>query len=272
MPPESHRSLAVTLAAEAAQATVILVGGHEGGADVDLEPLAGHGPVSRSVPGRQLDELVHQTLDSTPWPVCVVPMTLGRDPQLVADTARTLMRLTGDEVAGRVVLTEPFADATLLTGWLRVAVSRAAGQLGATDLAVLLTANAANRFDDAELFRIAHLVKSQVNVPWVEVALRGGDPDLAAGVERCEQLGARQIAVIPADFGPAVTGPGLLPGVVDGGTLLTPAAVSGMVATRVDSAMLKLGRGDDGIAAGLDADHEHGHGGAPWHETSCDPD
>jgi hypothetical protein len=52
--------------------------------------------------------------------------------------------------------------------------------------------------------------------------------------------------------------------------LLAPTAISGMLATRVAGAMLKLSRGDDGIAAGLDADHGHGHGGRPWREkTVC---
>ncbi|NUR26741.1 MAG: hypothetical protein HOV83_13020 [Catenulispora sp.] len=252
---------------EPARATVVVVGGHEGGRTVALEPLAEHGPLLRTVPGQQLVDTVHQALDNLDQPVCVVPMTLGRDPHLVADTARSLTGLTGltgEGVAGRVMLADPFGDATLLTGWLRVAVSRAAGQLGETDLAVLVTAKAHNRYDDAELVRIAHLVRAQENVPWVEVAFHGGDPDLAAGVERCRRLGARQIAVVSASFEPATERP--VPGVVDCGTLLTSAAISGMVATRVAAAMIKLSRGDDGITAGLDADHEHGHGGEPWHE------
>ncbi|MFD0636754.1 hypothetical protein [Catenulispora yoronensis] len=250
------------------QATVIIVGGHEGGGDVELEPLAEHGPLLRSAPGKPLDEAVHQALENSAQPVCVVPMTLGRDPQLVADTARALTWLTGGVHAGRVMLAEPFGDATLLTGWLRVAVSRAAGELGATDLAVLLTANAANRFDDAELFRIAHLVKAQADVPWVEVAFHGGDPDVTEGAERCAQLGARRIVAIPAGFGPALEAP--VAEVVDSGRLLSPATISGMLATRVAAAMLRLGRGDDGIAAGLDANHDHGHSGDPWQESVSD--
>jgi hypothetical protein len=166
------------------------------------------------------------------------------------------------------MLAEPFGNATLLTGWLRVAVAGTARQHGGTDLAMLLTANAANRFDDAELFRIAHLVKVQEGVPRVEVAFHGGDPDLAQGVDRCVQLGARRVAVIPADFGPATDTP--MPGVLVGGPLLAPSAISGMLATRIAGAMLRLSQGDDGIAAGLDADHSHGHGGEPWREkTDC---
>lgn len=254
-------------AVDAARATVVLVGGHEGGAEVSLEPLTEQGPLLRTSPV-QLEETVQQALDSADLPVCVVPMTLGRDPGLVADVARKLFGLCGAEVAGRVVLADPFANATQLTGWLRVAVNQAAGHLDATDLAALLTADAANSYDDAELFRIAHLVKELVDAQWVEVAFHGGDPDLAEGVGRCRQLGARRVVAIAAGFGPALRTP--MPGVLDGGMLLSPSSISGMIASRVDSAMLKLSRGDDGIASGLDADHEHGHGGIAWHEHDAE--
>lgn len=250
---------------DAARAAVVIVGGHEGGAGVAVDPLVDQGPLLRATSARQrLDETVHQALDSTDLPVCVVPMTLGRDPHLIADSARTLLGLTGSAAAGRVTLAEAFGNEALLTGWLRVAVAAVAGGDGGKDLAVLLTANAANRFDDAELFRIAHLVRVQDGVPWVEVAFRGGDPDVAAGVRRCEQLGARKVAVVPADFGPATDT--LMPNVIDGGPLLAPAMISGMLQTRIAGALLRLSQGDDGIAAGLDADHGHGHGGEPWQD------
>jgi len=257
-----NRGTAPRPAADAGRATVVIVGGHEGGGEVALEPLAGQGPVLRAASaGRPLEEAVRRDLDAD-LPLCVVPMTLGRDPHLVADAARTLMGQTRGAEAGRVVLADPFGTTTLLTGWLRVAVTRATGGLDARHLAVLLTANAANPFDDAELFRIAHLVRVQGDVPRVEAALHGGDPDLAEGIERCGRLGARQIVVVPASFGPATDSP--IEGVIDGGPLLTPSEISGMIASRVDAAMLKLSRGDDGIAAGLDADHEQHGPGAPW--------
>jgi sirohydrochlorin cobaltochelatase len=254
---------------DAARATVVIVGGHEGGGDVDVEPLVDQGPLLRaSAAGRLLENAVQQALDNIDLPVCVVPMTLGRDPQLVADTARTLTWMTRGAAAGRVVMAEPFGNATLLTGWLRVAVTRVADPLDTPGLAALLTAKAGNQFDDAELFRIAHLVRTRGGLPWVEVAFRDGDPDVAEGVKRCEQLGARQVVVVPADFGPATDAP--MAGVIDGGPLLTPSEISGMLATRIAAAMFALSRGDDGIAAGLDADHQHGHGGTPWHESDAD--
>lgn len=255
---------------DAARATVVLVGGHEGGGHVALEPLPEQGPLLRASSARQhLQVAVQQALDNTDLPVCVVPMTLGRDPRLVADSARTLLGLSGSVEPGRIVLADPFGSATLLTGWLRVAVAgAAAGQPSATDHAVILTAKAANPFDDAELFRIAHLVKVQESVPWVEVALHGGDPNPAEVVARCRKLGARQITTIPADFEPPTNTP--LPGVTDHGPLLSPATISGMLATRIAGALLKLTRDDDGITTSLDADHHQGHGGGAWREP--DPD
>jgi hypothetical protein len=84
----------------------------------------------------------------------------------------------------------------------------------------------------------------------LEVAFRGGDPDPAEGVKRCEQLGARRVAVIPADFGSADFGPTAdtpMTGVINGGALLAPSVISGMLATRIAGAMLKFTQGDNGI-------------------------
>jgi len=197
---------------------------------------------------RELQQAVRHALESSDLPVCVVPMTLGRDPGLIADTARTLM-VAGRAANGRVVLADAFGTPTLLTGWLRVAAAQAADSLDATERAVVLIANAATKYDDAELFRIAHLVRVQAALPWVEVAFRGGEPDLAGGIDRCRKFGARRTTVIPADFGSAPGAEG--PGVVNGELLLSPTTVSGVLATRIAAALLKLSRGDDGIAAAL---------------------
>lgn len=267
---QQRRGLTMSLPTMVApEATVVIVGGHEGGARTPLTPLSEHETLLRAASAEEhLTETVRQALDRFDLPVCVVPMTMGRDPRLVATSARTLMALTGGTAAGRIMLADAFGSAILLTGWLRVAANKAATSLGVENLAVLLVANAANPFDDAELFRIARLVKVQDDIPWVEVSFHGGDPDLAGGLERCERLGAGQVVTIPADFG--TTGAGQMPGVVDNGPLLQPSTISGLLATRVTAAIHKLSRGDDGIVAGLDADHDHGHGGAPWQEP--DPD
>jgi len=51
------------------------------------------------------------------------------------------------------------------------------------------------------------------------------------------------------------TGAALTPG----GPLLTLSAAAGVLRARVNAALHRLGHGDDGIAAGLDAEHGHGH-------------
>ncbi|MEV7184671.1 cobalamin biosynthesis protein CbiX [Kitasatospora sp. NPDC093102] len=233
---------------------VVLAGGHESDGGRDLAALVAREPTVRAaVPaGRPLAEAVRSALAAAgDGPVCVVPMTLGRDPALVADTARALRWLAAGEARGRLALTAPFGAADHLIGWLRAAAGTA------PDGAVLVTAPAAGPFEDAELFRIARLARQYGRHRWVEVAFDGGDPDPAEGAERCRLLGAREVTAVPASFGPALRT--ALPGVRDGGPLLRPSAVAGVVAARAAAALHLLGHGEDGILAGLDAEHGHGY-------------
>ncbi|WBP86058.1 sirohydrochlorin chelatase [Kitasatospora cathayae] len=241
-------------------AVVVLAGGHESGGGRDLAALvqgepAGHAPVvlAAAAAGRPLAEAVRSALAAGDAPVCVVPMTLGRDPKLVADTARALRWLATGEGRGRLALTAPFGAAEHLIGWLRAAAASA----GNGD-AVLVTAPAAGPFEDAELFRIARLVRQYGRHRLVEVALAGGDPSPAEGAERCRLLGAERITAVPASFGPALPA-GPLEGVRDGGPLLRPSAIGGVIAARTAAALHLLGHGEDGIRAGLDAEHGHGY-------------
>ncbi|MFE2287415.1 sirohydrochlorin chelatase [Streptomyces sp. NPDC059443] len=224
--------------------TVILAGGHEGGAAA--------GALSA---GRPLAEAVRRALAASPAPVCVVPMTLGRDPALIADCARALRWLGRDEGLGRLALTPPFATVDHLTAWLRTAALKAVREAPDTS-AVLVTAPAAGPFEDADLFRVARLVRQYGHHRWVEVAFDGGDPDLAEGVERCRRLGAVQVALIRAAF----DAPAELPaGVLDTGPLLSEAAIAEVVRARVQEALHRLAHGQDGTAEGLDAEHGHGY-------------
>lgn len=230
--------------------TRVLVTGHEcGSGPPGFHAVAG---------GRGVREAVSEALVAAEGPVCVVPMTLGRDPHLVADTARALHWLARAEGAGRIALAEPFGTKDHLVGWLRAA-ARPYTQLGT---AVLLIAPAADPFDDADLFRVARLVRQYGQHHWVEVAFCGGDPDVAEGVDRCWRLGARQVVLVPAAFGApeaeseAQADQGDL---VDGGALLTPAAVAGVIEARTTAALHRLAQGDNGIGAGLDAEHGHGY-------------
>lgn len=241
-------------------ASVVLGAGHEGGAAV--------GGVAA---GRPLTEAVTAALAASTAPVCVVPMTLGRDPKLIADCARALRWLGrgegGGEGRGRLVLAPPFATADHLTAWLRTAALRAVRSAPQTS-AVLVTAPAAGPFEDAELFRVARLVRQYGAHRWVEVAFDGGDPDLAEGVERCRRLGARHVALVRAAFGSAgdvtdvtrATGATGAPAdVLDTGPLLGEAAIAEVLRARVAHALHRLAHGDDGTGAGLDAEHGHGY-------------
>ncbi|WP_406012249.1 cobalamin biosynthesis protein CbiX [Streptomyces sp. NBC_00984] len=185
---------------------------------------------------------------------CVVPMTLGRDPELVADAARTLRALPAAERAA-TVLAEPFGTSQHLTAWLRAAAGRAPD-----NSALLVTAPAGDPFEDAELYRVASLVRRYGSHDLVEVAFTGGDPDPAEGVRRCRLLGARHVVLLPAAFArPEVPD---VPGVrvESAGPLIAPAALARVLAERVADARRHRGEhGDDGIAAGLTAADNHGH-------------
>ncbi|TWG07284.1 sirohydrochlorin chelatase [Streptomyces brevispora] len=187
----------------------------------------------------------------------VVPMTLGRDPELVADTARTLRAVPGGERAA-TVLAEPFGTAQHLVGWLRAA----AGRVPETS-ALLVTAPSGDPFEDAELYRIAALVRRYGRHDLVEVAFTGGDPDPAEGVRRCRLLGAERVTLLPAGFAPPeapeVSGAVRLP--VDvAGPLVPASALRRVLAERVSDARRRWReRGDDGIATGLTAAENHGH-------------
>jgi sirohydrochlorin cobaltochelatase len=238
---------------------VVLVGGHEsdGGADlVRYEEL-----VPRTVavrPGRWLHDVAMAALDAGET-VVAVPMTFGRDPTMVADTARTLRWVT-ERWGGAVALAAPFGVADHLTARLRAA----AGAVHARDpgAALVVSARAGDPFDDAELHRIAHLVR--VHGAGVEVAVATIDRDAAvAGVlDRLRRLGFDRSVVVPAGFAagldvdpadPACTG------MAHAGPLMGDGAVARIVTERVDAALHDLQQGRDGIAAGLGADHDHGY-------------
>ncbi|WP_443050249.1 cobalamin biosynthesis protein CbiX [Streptomyces sp. NBC_00236] len=209
----------------------------------------------------------------------VVPMTLGRDPELVADTARTLRAVPAGE-RGSTVLAEPFGTSQHLVAWLRAAAGRVPEAS-----ALLLTAPSGDPFEDAELYRIAALVRRYGRNGLVEVAFTGGDPDPAEGIRRCRLLGARRVTLVPAAFAlPDVPEAGSVP--VDRADPLIPAsALRRVLGERVADARRRWREhGDDGVAAGLTAaenhghshthppgeGHEHGHGPGHSHDHSHD--
>ncbi|RBQ18213.1 hypothetical protein DP939_20190 [Spongiactinospora rosea] len=220
---------------------VVLAGGHESGygrALGGLEPEA-------VAPGRELSAVL-----ATPTPVAVVPMTLGRDPDLVRDAAQTLAWARRGRRGGELLLTDPLCEVPELVSLLLAAARGNA----AKGRAALLVAPAASAEADAELFRVARLVRDGADM--VEVALLGGDPDLAEGVDRCLRLGAESVAVLPAAFvRPPIPDD---PRIVDAGPLLGPAAMVRLVRERVTAAEDRFTRyEEDGITTVLTArDHD----------------
>ncbi|MFF3957751.1 sirohydrochlorin chelatase [Streptomyces sp. NPDC001890] len=231
---------------------VIAVCGHEAAYGEALRDLVDPG-VSVVSGGRELFRAVAAP-SRRGEESCVVPMTLGRDPELVADAARTLRALPAADRA-RTALAEPFGTSQHLTGWLRAAAARVPDSA-----ALLVTAPAGDPFEDAELYRVACLVRRYGSHDLVEVAFTGGDPDPAEGVRRCTLLGARHVVLLPAAFARPILPDAPGTRVECAGPLLAPAALARVLAERVADARRQRGeRGDDGIAAGLTAADHHGH-------------
>ncbi|TDB99289.1 cobalamin biosynthesis protein CbiX [Actinomadura sp. 7K534] len=232
-------------AAPGGRRAVLPVGGHES---------TGAGGVHG--PGREL----RTALRDRPRAVAV-PMTLGRDPGLAPAAAQTLGWAARDRMPGDLLLAEPLGTVTHLVGWIRAAVMRVLRE-GEFDGAVLLVAPAADPEADAELFKVARLVWRYLPVRWVEVALTGGEPGVAEGVERCRRLGAGEVALVPASLVPPPPFPGTVPAA---GPLLGRAALTALIRERVAEAERRWDRdGQDGLAAA--AAHGHGHTHAHTHD------
>lgn len=247
------------------RASVVLVGGHESHAGADIRFLQDQ--LERTVvstAGRPLNNAVTRLTASSDDPVVVVPITFGRDPSFVADVAKTLKWLSAGTDASaptvpRVALAPDFGTIDHLTAWLRTAAGQVRTQN--PDAAVLISAAAANPFDDAELFRIAHLVRTHGAGNEVEVAIDDGRGGPTA-VDKLRRLGFREIVVVPAGFqrSPAGTWDNdPAAGVRFYGRLMSEQAVTRVVRQRVADALHSLSHGDNGIDAGLMADHGHGY-------------
>ncbi|WP_205789241.1 hypothetical protein, partial [Microbacterium sp. CPCC 204701] len=168
-------------------ARVVLVGGHESGGGVDLarfDDVADN--VEVSVPGRTLHNTISAHLDAGDT-VVVVPMTFGRNPTMVADTAKTLAWL-GPRHPGRLALAQPFGQPDHLVAWLRTAANRARAADPGT--ALLIVAPRSNVFDEAELHRLAYLVAAHGALPEVAAAIADDSAALSARVQRLRALGA----------------------------------------------------------------------------------
>ncbi|MCP2635491.1 hypothetical protein K0817_002790 [Microbacterium sp. HD4P20] len=231
---------------------VVLVGGHEssdGGDLVRFDDVDER--VSIATPGRGLHNSLSAFLDEGET-VVVLPMTFGRNPTMVADTAKTLRWLAPRHPA-QLALTAPFGQPDHLVAWLRTAANRA--RATDADTALLIVAPPSNAFDEAELHRIAYLVAAHGALPEVAVAIADDVDAVSAAVQRLRRLGASRVAAVPAGFAESLP----VSDAEDLGPLMSHSAVRRVIQTRVRDALAALAAGSDGIDQGLAADHDHGY-------------
>lgn len=235
---------------------IILVAGHEASGGNDLDVVVQHLPGALvTAAGRPLHNTISAALRTPGVSVVVLAMTFGRNPTMVADTAKTLRWLADGDGRGRVALAAPFGTLDHLTAWLRKAANEIAAR--SPDSAVVIAARRSNPFDDAELHRVAHLVRTHGAGNEVEVSCTDTDAEVSGSLARLRLLGWDEAVVVPAGF--ARTFDAELPGARFYGPLMSVDAVLKVVADRVRAAGHDLSHGRDGIAAGLEADHGHGY-------------
>lgn len=241
-------------------ATLVLVGGHESADGADLAFLTEVLPgVVITAPGHRLHRVTSLAIAETDKPIVVLPITFGRNPTLVADTAKTLSWLSRGS-SGRIALANDFGTIDHLTAWLRTAAT--AVRRASPGSAILITAPAANPFDDAELFRIAHLVRTHGAGNEVEVGVVRDDQDVALAIDRLRRLGSDEIVVVPASFQRRSTvtfGEREFAHARFYGPLMTEQSVLRVIRDRRDEAIHRLDHGQNGIDVGLQADHGHGY-------------
>ncbi|MFE5300708.1 hypothetical protein [Streptomyces sp. NPDC056632] len=235
---------------------VILVGGHESNAGRALLPhLHTYGACAVAPVGPGLGKALADALSRTEGPVCVVPMTLGRDPGLVAGAANLVRRTALSRPAGRrLVFTRPLGLEGQLDGWLLEALSRGPSLGRAADNAVLVTAAPAGPVADGALRSAARRLARHTTAH-VTAALERGSV-VEAETERLRRLGARRIVVISA--GLAVPRVSWAPDVFDMGPLLGPSSIRSLVGARCAAALHDLAmHEDDGVTAVLGPHPEH---------------
>lgn len=241
------------------QVLIILVGGHESNDGAELVRLEGVIEGTRAArPGRQFHNVVSTALAAGKT-VVVVPMTFGRNPTMVADTAKTL-RWLGAKHPGRLALSAPFGTIDHLTAWLRAAANTARTE--DPDAVLVVVAPRSNPFDEAELHRVTYLVATHGAAEEVFPAILDKAGSILPVIERLRLLGLQCAVVVPAGFAAAsdeALGAGSLSGVRFAGPLISDSAIARTVRTRVGTALDALRDGHDGISAGLDADHDHGY-------------
>lgn len=182
----------------------------------------------------------------------VVPAGTGRDLTSVTQAAQALQWAQRSGV--RVVLGPSLIDGTRAIAELRRHL-RAAVRGSTPADSVLFLARTVDPFADAELLRRVRLARQYSEDLEVEVAFEGSWPAPDTARDRLRRLGAQSITEVRADL---ATG-------TDAAPLFRPSSLA-TAAHRASHEALHLleDHGDDGIAAGLLADHgtgfAHSHG------------
>lgn len=193
-------------------------------------------------------------------PLVVIPAGTGRALTSVTQAAQALQwaRRSGTQV----VLGPSLIDATRAVAEMRRHLRAAAASYDG----VLFRANTVDPFADAELLRRVRLAQQFSEDLLVEVTFEGSwpSPDSARG--RLRLLGATGVAEIRADLGADL-------GADHGVPLFRPSSLATAVQRASHTALhLLRDHHDDGIAAGLLADHAtgfaHSHGDEDGHTHS----
>ncbi len=251
--------------------TTILVAGHESaeGADVRYLEQARNRWFVTPI-GRPLHNLLTRHLASGDGPIVVVPMTMGRNPTLVADTAKTVQWLAAG-APERLALAAPFGSPDHLISWLRLAATGIRSR--SSDAAMVIQAPSSDPFDEAELHRVAHLVRTHGAGNVVEVATTHTDDDLVDVLQRLRRLGHPHAVVVPAGFrreSPVPLDDSRFTGCEFYGPLMSEQAAIRIIDARIRDAVHELAHGRTGVESGLMADH--GHGYAHSHAFDDSPD
>lgn len=184
-------------------------------------------------------------------PLVVLPAGTDRDLTSVTQAAQALQ--WAKRSGTPVVLGPSLVDATRAIAEMRRHLRTARGRD-----AVLFLARTVDPFADAELLRRVRLARQFSEDVEVEVAFEGSWPTPEQARDRLRLLGAREVTEVRADL--------VLGGDAVGATPLFRASALATAVERASHTALHLLRdhGDDGIAAGLLADHAtgfaHSHG------------
>lgn len=213
--------------------------------------------------------------DATGVPVVTGPRELARhaeqaktqDAALVVVPAGTGRALTSVTQAAQALAWERRSGTTVVLGPSLIDGTRAIAEMrrhlraSAKDHdAVLFTANTVDPFADAELLRRVRLAQQFSEDLLVEVAFEGSWPSVDTARERLRLLGATRVAQVRADLGQD-----------DSATPLFRSSSLATAASRASHTALHqlVDHHDDGVAAGLLADHAtgfaHSHGDEDGH-------